>query len=603
MSNGQKKIPKVKGVYTEINPICEALQIDCEQCDRATISIKYNATDPSFMYTLLLKEALLEIDDDDNKSIEILTAYCRENDIPENQIQRLEREYRVHTPIWWYTTPYFLYSTLNRGLRLMDVEIILKMGFFIRHLHQDIQKLHDEQRTKNIITDSPLKLYRGQGLSLEDFDKTNKSIGQLMSFNNFLSTSLNRNVSLNFAQQALKDSNKVGILFHMIIDPTICKKSQIPFADVSPVSYFKGKEAEILFTTHTIFRIDRIKQIDHEHTDRLWEVNLTLVGNDDQDLNELTTHVREEINSKAPRRGWSQLAFILLKVGEPAKAENIYKLLLRKELSDIERADYYHKLGWAYNNMGEYSKALSSHEQTLEIQQTALPPNHPDLARSYSNIGIVYKNMGEHSKALSSYERSLEIQNIALPSNHTDLASSYLGIGNVYYSMGEYSKALLSYERSLEIQKIALPPNHPDLATSYNNIGNIYDDMGEYSKALSSHERSLEIRKVALPPNHPDLAQSYLGIGNVYYRKGEYSKALSSYERSLEIKKIILPPNHPDVARSCGNIGFLYKKLGDYSKALTFLEKTHDIFKTSLPPNHPNVAKSKRDVENLKNNM
>ncbi|CAF4333822.1 unnamed protein product, partial [Rotaria sordida] len=71
--------------------------------------------------------------------------------------------------------------------------------------------------------------------------------------------------------------------------------------------------------------------------------------------------------------------------------------------------------------------------------------------------------MGEYSKALSSYERSLEIQKIALPPNHPDLASSYQGIGLVYDNMGEYSKALSSYERSLEIQKIALPPNHPDL--------------------------------------------------------------------------------------------------------------------------------------------
>ncbi|CAF4213494.1 unnamed protein product, partial [Rotaria sordida] len=78
--------------------------------------------------------------------------------------------------------------------------------------------------------------------------------------------------------------------------------------------------------------------------------------------------------------------------------------------------------------------------------------------------------MGEYSKALSSYERSLEILKIALPPNHPDLAASYNNIGNVYYNMGEYSKALSLYERSFEIRKIALPPNHPDFAQSYNNI-------------------------------------------------------------------------------------------------------------------------------------
>ncbi|CAF4386414.1 unnamed protein product, partial [Rotaria sordida] len=80
----------------------------------------------------------------------------------------------------------------------------------------------------------------------------------------------------------------------------------------------------------------------------------------------------------------------------------------------------------------------------------------------------MYDNMGEYSKALSSYQRSLEIRKIALPPNHPDLAISYSNIASVYDNMGEYSKALSSYERSLEILKIALPPNHPDLATSYN---------------------------------------------------------------------------------------------------------------------------------------
>ncbi|CAF4253959.1 unnamed protein product, partial [Rotaria sordida] len=241
---------------------------------------------------------------------------------------------------------------------------------------------------------APFTIFRGQGLSVENFDKMKQTKGGLMSFNNFLSTSENRQVSLKFAREgASKTSDMVGILFIMTIDPNVCTKSKIPFADVSQVGFFEGQEAEILFTTHTIFRIDRIKQMQDDHTDRLWKVHLTLVGNDNHELNTLIAHVRDEINLKAPIRGWSQLAFILLKVGEPAKAKKLYKILLQKASSDKERSDYNHKLGWAYNDMGEYSKALSSYEQSLEIREIALPPNHPDLAISYNNIGLVYDNM------------------------------------------------------------------------------------------------------------------------------------------------------------------------------------------------------------------
>ena len=134
------KITKVKGVFTEIEPICKALQIDGQNCDRAMVSISFKGIDALFMYTQLLKEAILQIEDDDAKSLKELGKYCRsQEDIPENQIVKLEKEYRSHTPIWWYTAPYFLYSMLNRGLRVMDAEIIIKTGFFIRHLQQHRQ--------------------------------------------------------------------------------------------------------------------------------------------------------------------------------------------------------------------------------------------------------------------------------------------------------------------------------------------------------------------------------------------------------------------------------------------------------------------------------
>ncbi|CAF1513268.1 unnamed protein product [Rotaria sp. Silwood1] len=593
-----KKISKVKGVYTKIEPICQALEIDRQRCDQAMIPISFNGRDALFMYTQLLKEALLEIEDDDVKSIKDLVEYCRlQNDVDEDQIKLVEREYRDHTPIWWYTAETFIYPMLNRGLRQMDVDIILKMGFFIRHLHQHITELHREQQGN---MPAKFQVFRGQGLSMEDFEKMKKTKGGLMSFNNFLSTSRNREISFNFAQPAALNTNSVGILFIMNIDTAICTKSSTTFAEVSKVGFYKDQEEEILFTTHAIFRIDRIERIHDNHCDRLYEVNLTIVGNDNHELNTLTAHIRKDLGG---RIGWSRLGFILIKVGEPAKAEQLYQILLTKASSDEDRAEYNDQLAWVYKNMGEYLKSILFLEQALDIKKKTLPPNHPSLAAFYNNNGLLYDNMGEYSKALSSYERSLEIKKTALPPNHPDLASSYNNIGIVYRNMGEYSKALSSHERSLEIRKIALPPNHPDLAGSYEGIGLVYDNMGEYSKALSSYERSLEIKKIALPPNHPDLAASYNNIGNVYYNMGEYSKALSYYEKDLEITKKALPPNHPDLADTYENIGLVHEDMSDYSKALSFLQTARTIREKSLPPQHPKITKSKNNIERVKKKM
>ena len=63
-----------------------------------------------------------------------------------------------------------------------------------------------------------------------------------------------------------------------------------------------------------------------------------------------------------------------------------------------------------YQSTGEYSTALSYFKKTLEIQQQALPHNHPNLATTNNNIGIIYQSIGEYSTALSYFKKTLDIQ-------------------------------------------------------------------------------------------------------------------------------------------------------------------------------------------------
>ncbi|CAF4951509.1 unnamed protein product, partial [Rotaria socialis] len=79
----------------------------------------------------------------------------------------------------------FLYGILNRGLRLLDMEAMPKLGFFIRSLHLQLKQLHQEQATN---LQEPFTVYRGQGMNKEDFQNLLDSQGGLLSFNNFLST-------------------------------------------------------------------------------------------------------------------------------------------------------------------------------------------------------------------------------------------------------------------------------------------------------------------------------------------------------------------------------------------------------------------------------
>ncbi|CAF0763082.1 unnamed protein product [Adineta steineri] len=592
-----KEWPKIKEAFTDITSICEALKPTAHQCEQNAISISFVAPnkkldqlDPSFMYTQILKEILLTINFDDKHFKEFIT-YCREvfvkNEYELQNIEKLERDYHHHTPIWWYTYQYFLYSMLNQALRSMDADIMVRMGFFIKDLHRDIQRLHSEQFSGEQ-SDKTFTVYRGQYLSKEDFTEMTNTEGGLLSFNNFLSTRKDRDVSLLFAPQAARNPDLVGILFVMSINPI---HSTAPFACVTDVSHFH-MEDEVLFSMHTIFRIADIQPMDGNN--HLYQVDLTLTNDNDQDLRTLTDQIRQE--TCPDEEGWYRLGLLLINIGQFIKAQEIYEVLLHQATNENDKAKLYHQLGRIKRNQGEYQEALSYYEKARAIRQQSLNSNHPDLAMSYNSIG-------DYPKALISLEKALAIQQQSLPSNHPHLGMSYNNIGNLYHNMGDYPKALRSLEKALAIQQQSLPSNHPDLGVSYNNIGLVYKNMGDYPRALSYYEKDLAIGQQSLASNHPDLAVSYNDIGLVYYSMRDFPKALLSHEKALAIRQQSLPSSHPDLSHSYNNIGLVNENMGNYVEAHLCYERAVQIEQQSLPTNHSNLKIYRENLENIKNKL
>jgi tetratricopeptide (TPR) repeat protein len=302
----------------------------------------------------------------------------------------------------------------------MDVDLIMKLGFFIGDLHHQIEQLHKKQFGSPRFSEN-FTVYRGQGMNKIDFEKMMKTKGGLLSFNCFLSTSRDYNISLGFANRAARNLDMVGVLFVIMIDPS---QSTTPFASIVDVSYYGGREDEVLFSMHTIFRIGDITFMDENN--RLFRAELTLTSDSDKDLRRLTDHIREETFPK--QEGWFRLGFVLLKMGQLEKAQQVYETLLKQETEESVKVAIYNQLGMVKGSLGEYQEAITFFEKSLEIAEKNLPSDHPDLASSHNNIGVVYQNMGNYSKALWSYEKALAMGQQSLPPNHPDLASSHNNI-------------------------------------------------------------------------------------------------------------------------------------------------------------------------------
>ena len=169
---------------------------------------------------------------------------------------------------------------------------------------------------------------------------------------------------------------------------------------------------------HSVFRIGVVMQMDKNN--RLWQVELTLTSDNDQQLHALTERKRQDASGSP---GWRRLADLLFKLGESDKAKELIEAQLKRAGDGNQKGAIFNRLGLIAEEQGRYEEAITIHGKALEIVQKTLPANHPSLATSYNSMGSVYSKMGEYSKALSYHQKALELIQKTLHENQSDLAT------------------------------------------------------------------------------------------------------------------------------------------------------------------------------------
>lgn len=277
----------------------------------------------------------------------------------------------------------------------MDVGITIKVGFFLRDLHQQIKQLYDKQSTNRV----QRTVYRGQGIYNEEFEKLRSSKGGLLSFNSFLSTSVDLDVSKMYCPISAPDPNVTAVLFKIEIDPTL---TCAPFAFLGEETNFSD-EQEVLFSMHSVFRIVEVRELENG----LWQVELLLTSDDDKELKQLTEYIRKEVQGGTE---WHQLGQLLIKIGKFDKAEEIYRMLIKQtpENDSNSLVFFYNQIGIAKHYQGEFQEALVFYSKRLEIEEKFLFPNPPGLATTYNNIASIHSSIGNYPKALEFYEKTLK---------------------------------------------------------------------------------------------------------------------------------------------------------------------------------------------------
>ncbi|CAF1074600.1 unnamed protein product [Rotaria magnacalcarata] len=469
--------PKVRGVCTEINEICESLKQhvtarSSAEFDRVEFDLITMETDPVQMeskkiflfYSKINRAILLNMNSSDHGKKDMI-SYCRNEYRADHQLELInsfDLNYAKNSPIYWYTKNFFFQGIINRALRTNDLYALYSMHRFIKDLDSKLLETNDVQRIGN----KPLNLFFGQFLSQYDFDKIKQNIGGLVSINQFVSANPELSIAVMYIEQqkvAVSNGNTVRVVFQIHIDET--KKSIVPYANIGVKSQFVH-EREYLISMFSVYRIDKIERL--INVSSAWVIHMTLINKNDQEYNRLTENVNtnniDDVNL-------TDVGYTIMSRLHLFKSTNkLFKQALPDNSQALRAIILHYNMGIIYDGIGEYEMALEEYTNVRTIGRLHISncdlQDHICLVPSYSNKALVYEEQSQFDHAITHGFRALEIAENFPESSilKEELKSScYYNLGSIHNQAGRTIEARKFYQKALDIRQAYLPLGHPDV--------------------------------------------------------------------------------------------------------------------------------------------
>ena len=591
---------KIEGIYTDQKILLESVRPKLNLLERQAMTFSLfdqkqkssrvlSKESISFLWHQIIIHVLKQMPSNDQSKQDFINkcqVYYQFDQSELKNIDEFKNNYCRGKAIEWYTKESFVYKLLNKALRTEDIELIYSFRFFIIDLCGEIEEEYFKRQHHEVV-----KVYRGQAVSIEELNKWKKNLGTIISFNSFFSTSLDMNLSLEFACQDVTSNDIQRILFEIEIDPLI--KTAI-YADISHKAQY-GNEQEILFDLNSLFEI---KSIDiYSKDNNIWKIQLKTTDKGADNVEQYLKSIQQQINESSPSIcfGW----LLLNEFGQVNQAEKYFKMLLTTLPSDHEDiAAIYNGIGCVHSRRNALNLALEYYEKTYALCGKREPFDHRRMTASLHNIANIHKDKRNFEQALNYYQKILQLEEKYYPDDHLRRALIIQNIGRTLIEKGDFDTAFNHLSSTLKILQDNLPVNDHKISICLGDIGLYWEKKGDLKKSLDYYQQELEMDELCLPPDHPYFAEDIKKIAVTYKENGEIEKALDFCREKLDEQTKMHGKNHPRIPQILMTMGKVLEKTS-LSKSLKYYEEALDTLKSTIPIDYRAMAKCRHCIGHL----
>ncbi|MCW3083031.1 MAG: hypothetical protein JWP12_397 [Bacteroidetes bacterium] len=261
-----------------------------------------------------------------------------------------------------------------------------------------------------------------------------------------------------------------------------------------------------------------------------------------------------------------------------------------------QQAIGYGYLGYYYNGLGDYSKALVFYFKALKIHESI---NYQyGILCVFNDIAINYGDLKDHQKALQYNYKALALAKLL---DYGDEERTIYGnIGAEYSEMKNFEMAVHYY--SICLKAYTQVKDTAGISMALGNIGMAYKDRGDSqlkagiaAGAITDFDTAVIYLKKSLLYNgisgeRTNSPMLFSSLGSVYISTKKYAEAKAVLFQSLALSEAL--NDRPGVMETHEQISLLYTALGDTKQAFEYYKK-YVAAKDSIF----NEANTKKSVE------
>jgi tetratricopeptide (TPR) repeat protein len=181
------------------------------------------------------------------------------------------------------------------------------------------------------------------------------------------------------------------------------------------------------------------------------------------------------------------------------------------------QGDLLSQVGLHHHRLGDLQGAQILFERALAVDQAALGPEHPSVARDWNHFGLLRRDRFDLPAAQEAFRNALAIAEAMHGGEHPYVARYVNNLGTVLLDMGDAVGALAAFQRAFRIDTEVFGHDHVNVAVRASNLGNVLRLFDDFSEARGAYACAHDIFLRRLGPDHPNtrtVAANLLALGD-----------------------------------------------------------------------------------------